>query len=140
MRPTRLSLAVIPALLVLAASPAGAVAKTRTATDHLSGVRFTLKGRALTLRVVPQPKPTAVREKLFGHRLHGVCGFNGADGHPVGTGVTAVTFTWKRGDLSRTVRLPRDISATADWCVVEAAGDGGDVAGVDFGLGHNPDE
>jgi hypothetical protein len=41
---------------------------------------------------------------------------------------------------TRTVRLPRDISATADWCVIEAARDGGAVAAVDFGLGHNPDE
>ncbi|MEA2151403.1 MAG: hypothetical protein QOD69_3233 [Solirubrobacteraceae bacterium] len=143
MRATGRSLFVACAAVVAAAGvPGVAAAKVRSATDHLSGVRFTLNGRALTLRLVPQAgrKPPDVRAKLYGHRLRASCGHNGPAGTPVAAGLTFIPFRWPRGTLTRKVHLSRDVSASPGWCIVEAVGDGGDIAAVDFKLGHNPVE
>lgn len=141
MRRAPASALALSCLLALAV-PAVALAKTRTAIDHLAGVRFTLHGRALTTRIVPQAtrKPADARKQLLGHKLRASCGMNGANGKPVAKGVTFVSFTWPRGRLTHRVRLPRDISAKAGWCIVEAVASGSDVANVDFKLGHNPFE
>lgn len=140
-RPARWRAAVVVAAAVLAGAPAGvAVAKVRSATDHLAGVHFTLNGRALTLRLAPQKgrKPPDARKKLYGRSLRAACGLNGANGKPVPAGAAFLKFRWPRGSLTRKVRLPRDISAKAGWCIVETVTDGGDIAAVDLKLGHNP--
>lgn len=121
--------------------PADAVATTRTATDHLNGVRFTLKGRTLTLRLVPQQgrTPPDARLRLFGRPLRAVCGAAGREGRSSGPGTASRAFTWKRGDLSRALTLSRNIAGRTRWCVVESR-TGSDVAAVDFKLGTNPGE
>ena len=135
-------LAVAAALVAAVAAPGVATAKVRTATDHLAGVRFTLNARNLTLTLAPQKghKPPDVRKKLYGRSLRAACGLNGADAKPVAKGVTFLKFRWPQRTLTRKVRLPRDISATAGWCIVETVADGADIAAVDFRLGHNPSE
>jgi hypothetical protein len=135
--------AMVVAAAVLGGGPASvAAAKVRSATDHLAGVRFKLDARALTLRLAPQKgrKPPDVRKKLYGRSLRAACGLNAANGKPVPTGATFLKFRWPRDTLTRRIRLPRDISAKAGWCIVETVADGGDIAFVDFGLGHNPAE
>ena len=135
-------LAVAAALVAAVAAPGVATAKVRSATDHLAGVRFTLNARNLTLKLAPQKghKPPDARKKLYGHQLRAACGLNGANGKPVAKGATFLKFRWERGRLTRKVRLPRDVSAKAGWCIVETVSDGGDIAAVDFRLGHNPAE
>jgi len=131
------------AAAVCAGAPAGvALARVRSATDHLAGVRFTLDARTLTLRLAPQKgrTPPDARKKLYGHSLRAACGRNGADGKPVPAGAAFLKFRWPRGTLTRKVRLPRDVSAKAGWCIVETVTDGGDIAAVDLRLGHNPNE
>lgn len=133
---------VCAALLAAVGAPGVASAKVRTATDHLAGVRFTLNARNLTLRLAPQKghTPPDARRKLYARELRASCGLNGANGKPVAKGVTFRRFLWTRGALTRRVRLPRDISAKAGWCIVETVRDGGDIAAIDFKLGHNPFE
>jgi hypothetical protein len=134
-------LAVAVALAAAVGAPGVATARVRSATDHLAGVRFTLNARNLTLTLAPQKghTPPDARKKLYGRSLRASCGLNDANGRPVPTGVTFLKFRWERGRLRRKVRLPRDISATAGWCIVETVS-GGDIAFVDLKLGHNPDE
>jgi hypothetical protein len=142
-RPARLSLlAVCAALAAAAGVPGVAAAQVRSATDLHSGVRFTLDGRALTLRLVPQAgrKPPDVRRKLWGHRLRASCGHSGPAGNPVAAGLTFIPFRWPRGTLTRKVHLSRDVSASPGWCIVEAVSDGGDIAAVNFKLDHKPVE
>jgi hypothetical protein len=140
--PRGLVLAVAAALVVAVGAPAVATAKVRSATDHLAGVRFTLNARNLTLRLAPQKgrTPPDARKKLYGKSLRASCGLNGANGKPVAKGATFLKFRWPSGSLTRKVRLPRDVSAKAGWCIVETVKDGGDIAAIDFKLGHNPFE
>ena len=143
MRTARLSLVVFCTALVAAVgAPGVATAKVRTATDHLAGVRFTLNARTLTLTLVPQKghTPPDARKQLYGKSLRASCGLDDAKGRPVAKGATFLKFRWERGTLRRRVRLPRDISASAGWCIVETVPGGGDIAFVDLRLGHNPNE
>jgi hypothetical protein len=143
MRAARRCLLVVCAALAAAAGvPGAAAANVRSATDHAAGVRFTLDGRALTLRLVPQAghKPPDARRKLWGHRLRASCGHSGPAGNPLVAGLTFIPFRWPRGTLTRKVHLSRDVSASPGWCIVEAVSDGGDIAAVNFKVRPKPVE
>lgn len=114
---------------------AGAGAATRTKLDRGNELRFTLKGSELTLTIVDRPnvfKSPTIQSDLFGKRVWAGCGRSFRT-------VNRNTFVgsvveWPRGAGSTSVRLDRDISRRAKWCLVESRGKfaGGDIAFVSF--------
>jgi hypothetical protein len=113
------------------AGSAGAV-PSPVRLDRAHGVRFSLTGSLLTVRLVPQPNrtPPDARRQLWGKRIDAICSptFSPRRAHRV---VRAVRL-WPRGQMELTYRFERDISHRAKWCLLED--DGLDVAGVDFAL------
>lgn len=123
------------ASLVAMSLPTDAGAVTRTKLDRGNELRFTLKGSELTLAIVDLPNrishPT-IQSDLFGKRLWVGCGssFRAVTRNSV----VGAAVRWPRGAGSFSVRLKRDISRRAKWCLVESRGKfaGGDLAFVSF--------
>lgn len=122
-RGTRLALVAACVLVVLLVSVPASEAATRRATDAEAGIRFTLDGRVLTVRVLPRA-PRDVRRGLYGKRIRAVCGtdFSFARGVKVQR-----TRLWPRGRARLRYRFRRNISRRAKWCLLEHPR-GGDVA------------
>jgi hypothetical protein len=113
--------ALIAALALALALPANAA--TRVGTDPDTRVRFKLSGRVLTVTV--PTRATGVLRKLRGKRMY-ACG-RSEPGSLEAAEVTHREAAWPRGRRSFRLRLPLDVSATANFCVIETLG-GGDVA------------
>jgi hypothetical protein len=115
--------------------PPGASAATWTKLDRRNELRFKLKGSELTLTIIERRNfiriPTTRRE-LFGKRLWVGCGtsFRAVNRDTV----VGAVVRWPHGAESISVRLDRDISRRAKWCLVESRGEfaGGDLAFVSF--------
>lgn len=102
-------------------SVADASAATRRGTDTQAGVRFTLEGRLLTVRVLPRA-PARTRRALYGRRIEASCGTN----YTFTRKVTRVR-RWPRGRRRVRYRFARNISRRALWCLLEYPR-GGDIA------------
>jgi hypothetical protein len=131
----------VTTIATLAFAP-GAVsaASARTATDHISGLTFSLQGKRLTLKIVPKAtsKKEAAGPILRGRMVTVSCGTESAAGHPNSKLVARGSGRWAAKQKRRAFGLSRDIATKADWCLVSA---GGRIAGyVDLNLGHNPRE
>lgn len=133
---------VLAAALVasLALAPAAGAASTRTATDHVAGLRFSLSGKRLTLRITTQyrDKKTAAVTLLPGRGVKVSCGTKAASGKPNSSLVARASGTWSKSAKSRTFMLSRDVAAKASWCMVQTSTT--IAAYVDLALGHNPAE
>ena len=112
---------------VMLAMPSVSQAATRRATDREAGVRFTLDGRLLTVRLLPGA-PASTRRELTGERVRAACGTSFA--FTRGTKVRR-TRLWPRGRRRLRYRFNRDLSRRAKWCLLEHPA-GGDVAFVSF--------
>jgi hypothetical protein len=138
----------LAALLLTAALPATTSAtslvptrsKTLTATDHLSGVRFSLTAGRLTLRLTDHRKGgTAAGPQLRGRKVRVACGEHDPLKSRDIASLARAAGVWRTTATSALFLLNRDIEQTVRWCIVERA-DGADIAAVDFTLGHNPAE
>jgi hypothetical protein len=114
-------------LAVLLVTAPTSEAATRRATDREAGIRFTLEGRVLTVRVLPRA-PRRVRRELYGKRIRAVCGTNFVFSEGVKVRRTRL---WPRGRSRLRYRFRRNISRRAKWCLIEHPR-GGDVAFVSF--------
>jgi hypothetical protein len=140
MRATASAIA-LTTIATLAVAPAAApAASARKATDHITGLAFSLQGKRLALTITPKHRS---RKEAAGRAVRGrvvsvSCGTNEAAGHPNSKLVARGSGRWSRTATTRTFRLSRDIAAKADWCLVSA---GSQIAGyVDLALGANPRE
>jgi hypothetical protein len=111
---------------------ASAVASpSQVALDRQHGVRFTMTGPVLTVRLVPHENrdPPDVRRKVWGKRIDAICSPTFNPRGAVRRAVHAVRL-WPRGQMEVSYRFRRDISDQVRWCLLE---DGGvDVAAVGF--------
>jgi hypothetical protein len=138
MRAPRIVIAAVVASLALV--PAAGAATTRTATDHLTGLKFSLAGKRLTLRITTQyrSRKTAAVTLLPGRGVKVSCGTKSAAGKPNSRLVARGSGTWSKTAKSRGFTLSRDVASKASWCLVQASGS---IAGyVDLKLGRNPAE
>lgn len=108
-------------------------AATWTKLDRGNELRFKLKGSKLTLTIVERHnviRSPTTQSELFGKRLWVGCGtsFRGVNRDTV----VGALARWPRGAESISVRLDRDISRRAKWCLAESRGEfaGGDLAFV----------
>jgi len=103
----------------------------RRAEDPHTPFRFTLTGRVLLVDLKPgsdQSPPDRRLAGVQGRRVVTACGTSLRERH----GTTTVRRTpWPRHARSLHVRLPRDVSAAARFCVLEEP-DGTDIAAVRF--------
>jgi hypothetical protein len=126
-----LAAAVVGALLLIV--PA-AQAERLTKLDRDHGVRFTLDGAVLTVRLEPQPgqSPADIPEDVWGRQIRAACS-------PVFTFrprkarrlAVVQTQLWPEGQLELRYRFGRDISDRVKWCILEEAS-GRDVAEAGF--------
>jgi hypothetical protein len=126
-----LAAAVLGALLLIVPA-ARAEEVTRLDRDH--GVRFTLDGAILTVRLEPQPgrRPADVRGEVWGERIRAACS-------PVFTFrprkarrlAVVRTQLWPEEHQELSYRFGRDISVRVKWCILEDVS-GGDVAEASF--------
>jgi len=114
------------AIVGLLAAPASEGA-TRRATDSEAGVRFTLDGRVLTVRLL-RGAPAGVRRELFGELIRATCGTSFAFTQAVKVRKTRL---WPRDRRTVRYRFRRNISQRAKWCLIEHPR-GGDVAFASF--------
>jgi hypothetical protein len=138
MRAPRIVLAA--AVTTLALAPVADAASTRTATDHLAGLKFTLTGKRITLRITTQyrTRKSAAVTLLPGKGVKVSCGTKSAAGKPNSPLVARASGTWSKSARSRSFTLSRDIATKASWCLVQTKTS---IAGyVDLKLGHNPAE
>jgi hypothetical protein len=115
-------------------------ATTRTATDHLSGLRFALKGRQLTLRLMAKSasKSQAAGPKLRGRQVSVACGASTSAVTPNSAAVARGGGRWGAKATVRRFALSRNLGSRARWCLVQ---NGSSIVGyVDLRLGHNPAE
>ena len=94
---------------------------SRLATDGEAGVRFTLHGRVLTVRLLPSA-PSKTRNRVNGARIRATCGKGFAQGPGPGPGPDPLqtrTRFWPAGRTSMRYRFPEDISQIATWCRLE---------------------
>jgi hypothetical protein len=111
-----------------------AKAEEVTRLDRSHGVRFTLDGQVLTVRLVPQAgiRPPDVRRDVWGKRTRVACSpvFAFRRSRVLRVAVRRVQ-SWPEGQLELSYRFARDISDRVKWCLLEDAS-GGDIAGVHF--------
>lgn len=131
----RCALLLVSLVLTTLLLAADADAATRTKLDRWSDLRFTLERSSLTLTIRDQEglvQNPRIQSELFGKRVWVGCGtsFRSSARKTVARAVVR----WPRGAKSIAVRLDRDISRGAKWCVVEGTGkfSGGDIANVSF--------
>jgi hypothetical protein len=105
--------------------PAGAPPHQRStmieAVDPEAGVRFTLDGRVLTVRVLASA-PGETRDKLSGKRLRATCAKGFVNGPGPGPGPDLLqtrTRLWPAGRDTVRFHFPGDISGIATWCRLE---------------------
>jgi RNA polymerase sigma factor (sigma-70 family) len=87
-----------------------------TATDSEAGVRFTLDGRILTVRLL-RSAPRRTRLKVSGERIHASCGMTFAslgDAHRYA--VVDSTRRWPAGSVRVGYRFVRATSRPTRWC------------------------
>jgi hypothetical protein len=134
------ALAATPAATSSATTRVSTRATTLKATDHISGLTFTLTRRRLTLRLTDHlAGGTAAGPLLRGHLVRVVCGTHDpAKTRDLGS-LARSAGVWGSSTTSALFLLNHDIERDARWCVVERL-DGADIAAVDFNLGHNPNE
>jgi hypothetical protein len=138
MRAPRIVLAALATSLALA--PAAGAASTRTATDHLTGLKFSLSGKKLSLRITTQyrDRKSAAVTLLPGRGVKVSCGTKAASGKPNSPLVARGSGTWSKTAKTRSFTLSRNVASKASWCLVQASGS---IAGyVDLKLGRNPAE
>lgn len=113
----------------LGLAPAQAATRSKLGEDE---IRFTLSGKALTVAIVDRknfiqdPSP---QEELYGKRVEMGCGTSFRRSR---RGLVGKRVDWSVGARSVTVRLGRDISRSAKWCLVEEGRGGGDIGFVSF--------
>jgi hypothetical protein len=90
------------------AAPPG---KKVVATDVERGVRFSLDGRVLTVRLLPNRLNPI--ETVSGARISATCGANVAAPPGDPRAETTLTRLWRAGQTSLSYRFPRDVSS---WC------------------------
>jgi len=130
--------AALPAATTSATSLVAERSKTMIATDHLSGVRFSLTADRLTLSLTDHRKGgTAAGPQLRGHRVRVACGEHDPLKSRDVASLARAAGVWRTTQTSALFLLNRDIEQTARWCIVERL-DGADVAGIDFTTGRNP--
>jgi hypothetical protein len=97
-------------------TPAGTqlIAPNLDHVDREAGVRFSLEGRVLTVRLLASA-PDKTRNSFDGERIRATCGrsFSGADLR------ARHTRLWPAGSTFARFRLDRDISGVARWCRLE---------------------
>jgi hypothetical protein len=109
-------------------------AASLTKLDRASEVRLSIDGTSLRATIVDlhnvSQSPT-VQQRLFGRRIFLGCGSSFR--HFQGTTVRRVV-RWPSGATSLSVRVGRDISRQAKWCLLEESGPrgGSDIAFVSF--------
>ena len=115
-------MAILSAVAVLAGlgmvPPAGAA--VRRGTDRDAGVRFTLDGSVLRVRLLATA-PRRVRRQVQGKRVRATC----LRYVPV-VEVNSLR-TWPAGQRRLRYRFRRDISRKVAWCLLERPG-GDDIA------------
>jgi hypothetical protein len=138
MRKLSVPIAAVAALAV--ALPASAASGSHTATDHIAGLRFTLTGKRLALRITTQNqgKKVAAGPQVKGKKVSLDCGTKAASGKPNSKLVARGGGKWAKGANAATFRLSRDLGGNAAWCLLQSGGR--IVAYVDFSLGRNPTE
>jgi hypothetical protein len=124
--------ATLVALLASATFAGPAVASPRPIRpDISSGVRFSLTGSELTVRILPRAEGHDMRRRLWGKPIRALCSPTFNLRKLSGAVVTAVRV-WPRRRKQLTYSFERDIANRVKWCLIEDAS-GGDVAAVDFG-------
>jgi hypothetical protein len=118
------------ALATLTATPATA-SNTRTATDQVGGVRFTLHGSHLALTILAEHAAggRGAAPLLRGHKVRTVCGISRTSS---AAPIARAAARWPRHADRALFLLDRDLAARARWCLVEGL-DGEDIAAVDLG-------
>jgi len=105
----------VAALLALGAAlatPTAGTAAVKTGFDRHGGVRLTLDGRVLTVKIVRQ----RAGQHLFGKRIDAVCSPN----TPLTRrGLVIRTRVWPEGASRLRFRFKRDVSRNAKWCLIE---------------------
>lgn len=127
----RWGVAVLVMLGALLAAPV-AEGAVRAKTDRSSAVRFVLKHRTLTVRVLDRPHHQVhppVLEQLTGKRVRVACGTRFQPSEAV---IVKARRLWPVGKSTLAVRFRRNISHRVRWCFIEAGESGGDVASVSF--------
>jgi hypothetical protein len=132
-----LTLGSIVAIAVLAV-PATAATPAKTGTDHLAGLSYGLKGKTLTLKILPQHRSRAAGPLLRGKTVKVSCGTASASGKPNNPNVARAAKQWPAGSLTSRITLSRTLGSKARWCIVY----GGDVmvSSVDFVLHRSASE
>jgi hypothetical protein len=102
----------------LAAPAAAAPAPAGVDRDH--GVRFDLTGPTLTVTLLDVAE---TREAVWGQRVRAACAARFS-----GRGAVHTELTWPDGATELVFAFDRDISDRVKWCLIEAAGGGGDIA------------
>jgi hypothetical protein len=116
-------------LLIVPAAQAEEV--TRLDRDH--GVRFTLDGAILTVRLEPQPgqSPGDIREDVWGRQIDVGCSpVFSFRARKLRRAMVTGQALWPEGQLELSYTFERDISDRVKWCLLEYGGR--DVAGVSF--------
>lgn len=107
---------------------------TKVGIDGQAGVRFSLEGRELTVRLLPYA-PLETRQRLSGAQIRATCGVAfaqvGPEADPRNTLVERTRF-WPAGRGALRFRFPSEIESIARWCRVEGPAVG-HVAFVRFG-------
>jgi hypothetical protein len=102
--------------------------------DGQAGVRFSLEGRELTVRLLPYA-PLETRQRLSSAQIRATCGVAfaqvGPESDPRNTRVERTRF-WPAGRATLRFRFPLEIGSIARWCRVEGPAVG-HVAFVRFG-------
>jgi hypothetical protein len=129
----RIALTVLLAVIAACAA-APAQAASRDATDHLAGLRFSLVGKRLTLKLTGKQQAAA---RVRGKRIRVSCA-SAAANKPNSPLVARGSAVWGRRSSSRGFTLSRDVSAKAKWCMVQTTST--IVSYVDLQLGRNPRE
>jgi hypothetical protein len=107
---------------------------TKIGIDGQAGVRFSLEGRELTVRLLPYA-PLETRQRVSSARIRATCGVAfgqvGPEGDPRTQRVERTRF-WPAGRDTMRFRFAVDISSIARWCRAEDPAVG-HVAFVQFG-------
>ena len=118
--------------VVLLIVPA-AHAEQVSALDRGHGMRFTLDGAVLTVRLEPQPgqTPADIRAEVWGRQIDVVCApVFSVRPRKLRRAVVTGDALWPEGQLELSYTFERDISDRVKWCLLE---DGDrDVAAVSF--------
>jgi hypothetical protein len=93
------------------------------------GFAFSLTGRTLTVALRPGAGARRRVRSVAGRRITAACGTTVP---PRRSGTVHAERRWPRGRRHVTFRFGRDIAASARWCLIERAQNGGDIAIVRF--------